>query len=198
MSLNYPLEMSFKILAVAPQIYIRDAAGEMQFYVKQKLFKLKEAIKIYSNDQQNELLYNITADRVIDFSARYNFSDAAGNPLGSTKRQGMKSLWRAHFDIFHGSEDTPALSIQEESVAVRMADGCANQIPFVGLFAGYFFNPTYLVTRPDGTVVMKLIKQPSLFEAKFSIEKVVEMDDLDEKRIVLSMIMMTLLEKNRG
>ena len=69
--MNYPLTMSFKILAVAPQIFIKDATGQEVMYVKQKLFKLKEAIQVFSDQSQSQLLYTINADRVLDFSARH-------------------------------------------------------------------------------------------------------------------------------
>ncbi|MDH5606652.1 MAG: hypothetical protein OEY93_07175 [Anaerolineae bacterium] len=198
MSHNYPLNVSFKILAMAPQMSITDASGSLIYYVKQKMLKLKEAVTVFGDQAQTQPLYKISADRIIDFSARYNFADAAGTPLGGVKRQGMQSLWKARYDIFQGDEQSPALTISEENVAVRLADGCLNQIPIVGLFAGYFLNPSYLVARPDGTGVMRISKQPALFEGKFKIDRLVELDEFEEKRILLSLIMMTLLERVRG
>lgn len=195
---KYPLEMVFKVVALAPQMSIRDADGNLVFYVKQKLFKLKEEVMVFADQEQTHVLYNINADRVIDFSARYNFADAAGTPLGGVKRQGVKSIWKAHYDIFQGDELTPVMTIQEENVWVRVADGCINSIPILNLFAGYFFHPAYLVSYPNGVNVMRLQKMPSLFEGKFKIEKLVELDDFDEKRALLSLMMMTMLERTRG
>jgi hypothetical protein len=183
---------------MAPQVSVRDASGALVFYMKQKLFKLKEAVSVFADEGQTQLLYTMSADRVIDFSARYRFADAAGNPLGSVKRKGMRSMWRAHYDIFQGDEEVAGLTIQEESVAIRFADGCVNQIPIVGLFAGYFFNPAYLVSRADGTIVMRLQKMPAFFEGKFQVEKLIELSEIEEKRILLSLMMMLLLERTRG
>ncbi len=69
--MNYPIELSFKLLALASQIYIRDGGGNLIGYCKQKMFKLKEDINIFADEGQTHLLYNIKADRVIDFSAKY-------------------------------------------------------------------------------------------------------------------------------
>ena len=33
-SMQYPLELTFKLLAFAPQISVTDAQGSLQFYVK--------------------------------------------------------------------------------------------------------------------------------------------------------------------
>jgi hypothetical protein len=198
MEYKYPLEMTFKIVALAPQMSIKDADGNLIFYVKQKLFKLKEEVSVFADSEQTQTLYKINADRVIDFSARYSFTDAVGSPLGAVKRQGMKSLWKAHYDVFQGNEVEPIVTIQEENVWVRVADGCLNNIPILNLFSGYFFHPSYLVTNTNGTSLIRLQKMPSLFEGKFKIEKLAEMDNLDEKRILLSLMMMTLLERTRG
>ena len=46
--MQYPLELKFKVLALAPQISVTDAGGQQIFYVKQKLFKLKEAVTVFA------------------------------------------------------------------------------------------------------------------------------------------------------
>lgn len=194
--LNYPLNISFKIAALAPQISVTDASGNLVFYVKQKLFKLKEAVTVFADAQQTQPLYTMNADRVLDFSARYNFADQVGNPLGAVKRQGMKSLWKARYDILDG--EAVVMTIQEENPWVRVLDGLINQIPIVGLFAGYVFHPAYLISRMDETVVMRVQKQPAFFEGKFTIEQQAAFTEAEEKRMMLSVLMMLLLERTRG
>ena len=97
--MKYPLNMRFKILGLAPQIYVTDAADENLFYVRQKLFKLKEAVKVYQDSSRSQVLYEINADRIIDFSAKYQFTDAQGQSLGAVGRKGMRSFFRASYDI---------------------------------------------------------------------------------------------------
>ena len=65
--LRYPLTMSFKIVALAPQFSIRDASGDLIAYVKQKLFKLKEAVTVYADERQTQAMYTLKADRILDF-----------------------------------------------------------------------------------------------------------------------------------
>jgi len=101
--MNYPLDLSFKLLALANQIAVTDAQGTLIFYVKQKMFKLKEAVTVFADKEQQRQLYSINADRVMDFSARYQIATANGESLGSVKRQGMKSLWKARYDISDGA-----------------------------------------------------------------------------------------------
>ncbi|MDZ8104366.1 MAG: hypothetical protein RM338_01895 [Nostoc sp. DedQUE12a] len=194
--MQYPLELTFKFWAFAPQISVVDGQGNLAFYVKQKLFKLKEAITIFADTEQTRPIYYIKADRIIDFSARYNFTDSNGNYIGSVKRRGLKSLWRARYDIFDG--DTTTLNIQEKNPWVKIADALFAEIPIVGMFTGYVFNPVYFVSRDDGTVVMRLEKIPTFLSRKFIIKAVDQLSDRQEQQILLSLMMMLLLERNRG
>ena len=131
---QYPLQLTFKLWAFAPQISVVDAQGNNQFYVRQKLFKLKEAINVFVDEQKTQILYNIKADRIIDFSAKYHFSDVNGTDMGAVKRRGLRSLWRARYDIFEG--ETIVMTIQEENPWVKIMDALFAEIPIVGLFTG--------------------------------------------------------------
>jgi uncharacterized protein YxjI len=194
--MQYPLELTFKLWALAPQISVADSQNNLVFYVKQKLFKLKEAITIFGDTERTRPLYYIKADRIIDFSACYDFTDSNGNYVGAVKRRGLKSLWKARYDIFDG--ESTNLSIQEQNPWVKVADALLAEIPILGLFTGYVFNPVYLVSRADGTVVMRLEKIPTFLSRKFIIKPVDQLSDREEKQVLLSLIMMLLLERHRG
>jgi len=195
--MNYPIELSFKLLALASQIYIRDANGNLLGYVKQKMFKLKEDINIFADEGQTQLMYNIKADRVIDFSAKYNFSDAQGNALGSIKRRGMRSIWRANYEIYN-AQDQQVMKVSEESGWVKVMDALVGELPIIGMFTGYFFNPSYIVTRMDDSPVARLKKQPAMFQGAFQLEPLAQVGGEEEVRLLLSVLTMTLLERLRG
>lgn len=194
--MNYPLQLSFKALALGQKLAVTDATGQLVLFVKQKAFKLKEEVAVYGDEAQTQALYGIRADRVMDFSARYSITDAGGALIGAVKRQGMKSLWRSRFDVFEG--DAAVMAIAEENPWVKVADAVLSGIPLLGIFSGYFFHPRYLVTRPDGSVVMSLEKLPAFLEGKFKIEKHLDLGEADERRALLSLLMMVLLERQRG
>ena len=194
--MQYPLEFNFKIWTLAPKISVTDSQGNLVFFVKQKLFKLKEAITVCADTEQTKLLYDIKADRIIDFSARYNFTDSNGAYIGSIKRRGLRSIWRSRYDIFDG--ETSNLVIQEENPWVKVLDALFQEIPIVGALSGYVLNPKYLVSRADGNVVMRLEKQPSFFSRKFTVKQVDQLSDREEKQVLLSLLMMILLERARG
>ena len=194
--MDYPLQLSFKLIAIARQVSVRDAGNNLICYVKQKAFKLKESITVFADSEQTRPLYTIQADRVLDFRARYNFADAAGNYLGSIKRQGMRSIWRAHYDVLDG--ESLEFTITEESAWTKVLDALIGEIPVLGMFTGYLFHPAYLVKRTNGAVVMRLEKQPAFFEGKFQITKHGDLDPREETRALLAIIMTVLLERSRG
>jgi len=195
--MNYPLQLSFEILSIAKKLSVVDASGKLCLFVKQKAFKLKESVTVFADVNQQVPMYELGADRIIDFSASYHFKEARGGAhLGSVKRQGMKSLWKARYDIVNGGG--PVLKIQETNPWAKVCDSLFGEIPILGMFSGYVFHPEYEVVREDGTSVMRLKKEPAFFQGKFSIEKLGAMSEEEETRILLSLIMMVLLEKQRG
>jgi uncharacterized protein YxjI len=195
--MNYPLQLSFKIMAIAKQLSIRDAAGTLIFYVKQKAFKLKDAVTIFADAEQQQPLYYINANKILDFSATYQFTDRAGALLGSIRRKGARSIWRASYDIYD-EHNNHVMSIKEENPWSKVFDGLLSEVPLVGMFTGFFFHPSYLVYRPDNSPVMRLKKQRAFFEGKFALDKLAELPPIDETRTLLALTMMLLLERMRG
>lgn len=195
--MNYPLELSFKILAIASQIYVRDANGILIGYVKQKLFKLKEDINVFADEGQTQHLFNIKADRVLDFSAKYNFTDAGGRYLGSVRRKGMRSIFKANYEICDPS-GVQVMQIHEENGWIKVVDALIGELPVIGMFTGYLFNPSYLVSRMDTTPVARLQKQPAFFEGKFQLSPQGQFSSDEESLVLLSVLTMTLLERARG
>ena len=159
-TLHFPLTLRMKLMALAPQFYVSDKSNRPSAYIKQKLFKLKEDIRVFADEQQNRLLYSIKADRIIDFNASYSLSDAqTGQALGALRRKGMRSLWKAAYEV-HDEDGQPLYFISEESAFMRLLDGIFSELPLIGLLSGYVFNPSYLVKDANGTTVMRMKKQP--------------------------------------
>jgi len=195
-AMQYPLEMRFKILTLAQQIAVQDANGKPIMYVKQKMFRLKEKVEVYTDSSLQKKLFDISADRIIDFSANYHFTAADGAEWGAVRRRGMRSLWSAHYEIIENNQVD--MEIKEENPWKRLLEGIVGDIPIVGFLFVYFLNPSYLITLANGTLALRVTKKPSIFERYFVIDKLTDLDSDDELRSLLSLIMMVLLEKDRG
>ena len=195
--IQFPVSLTFKISTLSNDYNVQDANGRTIAYVKQKMLKLVEDVSVYSDDSKSELIYKIKANKWLDFSAAYNFTNAAGTELGKVVRKGWASLWKARYEIYDENEKQDLL-IAEENAWVKVIDAVLVQIPVVGLVTGYIFNPSYIVTRPDGTPVVRLKKDPSFFGRKFTINKLAEFEKGEEERVILGLMMMILLERRRG
>jgi hypothetical protein len=167
--------------------------------VRQKAFKLREDVTVYADEAQTRPLYRIEADRVIDISAAYHFTDAGGTRLGHVQRRGMRSLWRAHYEIQPAGLDRAALEIHEENPWVKVVDGLLGEIPVLGILTGYLFHPAYRVARPRSeTPLLRAVKRPALLESRYRIERTGTLPEPEQVVALLSLLMMLLLERSRG
>jgi hypothetical protein len=196
--LQYPLTLSFKILALASQATVTDATGKTVLYTKQKLFKFREHVEIFTDNTRTTLLADIKTRKVIDWSARYYFTDAQGGAIGSVGRRGWRSIWRAHYETFNPGDDVPDFSIREENPGAKVADALLSEIPLLGFLSGYMFHPRYLASRSNGEGSMRLTKQPAFFEGRFQIDRIGQLTPREEMNLILSFMMLILLERRRG
>jgi len=89
----------FNFLSTGFHIY--DPQGNLAMYSKMKAFKLKEDIRLYTDESLETEVLTIQADRVIDFSASYAVKDATtGESVGAMKRAGLKSMLRDEWHVF--------------------------------------------------------------------------------------------------
>jgi hypothetical protein len=190
--LSYPLDLNFKIATIGTRIRIKDATGRQVAYVRKKKLKLKEDVRVYENENQSRLLFRMKADSMIDFSARYAVSGPDGHPIGAVGRRGMKSLWSSAY-VLVDAYDTEAGSIREENPWTKVLDGMMESLPLGGLF----FNPAYLAEM-YGRDVLRIQKQPSVLESSFRIEKLVDFSEDEEDLLLAGIVMMVLLERDRG
>ena len=196
-NLKFPISFKFNIGTFANDFTATDANGNTVAYVKQKLFRLKEAITIYSNTSRKKVAYTIAANSWLDFSAAYNIKDAQGTYIGKVARKGWTSIWKASYQIID-QHDKLQYYINENNPWVKVIDSAAGNIPILGFFTGYLFNPSYNVKDLKGETIVKLVKSPSFFGRKFKVKLIKPIDSDDDDRIMLSLMMLVLLERKRG
>ena len=108
----------FKIFGAAFTIY--DSYEGVAFYSKQKAFKLKEDIRLYTDESLETEVLSIQARNIIDFGAAYDVVDSAsGDKVGVLKRKGMKSIIKDEWVIMDDQDREIGL-IKEESVMLAL------------------------------------------------------------------------------
>ncbi len=107
-----------KILGAAFHIYEPD--GRLAFYSQLKAFKLKEDIRLYTDESMSTEALVIKARQILDFSAAYDVIDPATNEkVGALKRKGFKSILKDEWLIMD-SADNEIGSIKEDSMVLAL------------------------------------------------------------------------------
>ena len=196
-NLQYPLFLKFKLTTLSSDFTITDSNENSLAYVRQKMFKLKEDVVVFNNESKSQENFRIRANQWIDFNASYAITDSFGKNLGKIARKGMRSIWKATYNIFD-QNDTQKYKVQEENAWVKVLDGMVGEIPIIGMFTGYFLNPSYIVHDNNGKEIYRLRKMPSFFGRKFQLDQLNDIADEEETLVVLSLMMMVLLERAKG
>ncbi len=194
--LNYPLDLSFKIVTIGTRVRVTDAAGQLVAYVRKKKFKLKEDVGVYADEDQRKLLFRMKADRILDFGASYSVSTSNGAALGAVSKQGVRSLWKSSCTL-SDAQNTVIGAIHEENPWTKVLDGLMETIPFGDALGGLFFNPAYLADL-RGAPVLRLRKERTVLESRFTVEKLGAFSVEEEELLLAGLIMMVLLERDRG
>lgn len=194
---NYPINFIFNISTLSNDFTATNSQGKTIAYVKQKMFKLKEDITVYSNENKTQVNYKINADRWIDFSAAYSIKNSSDAEIGKIARKGWKSIWKAEYEIINKHQKLK-YHIKEDNAWIKVLDGLLGQIPVLNFFTGYFFNPSYSVIDLQNKPILRMKKEASFFGRKFQVTKLVSTDIEDDESILLSLMMMVLLERRKG
>ena len=195
--MNYPVELNFKKIALAQQATLTDAGGNSIAYARQKMFKLKEELEVFEDKTKSKRVCTIKANKVLDFSAAYNFFTENEQSFGSIQRKGLYSIWKATY-LLNEASGSQYATIKEEKPFAKVVDSLLGGLPFVGLVCNYIFNPSYILTLEDGTELFRLTKAPSFWGTLFKIDKLTDVTPDNEIRCMMSLLMVVFLEKSRG
>ena len=172
-----------KILGEEFHIYTDDNQEVMVGYSKQKALKLKEDIRVYSDESQSQGLLNIKARGILDFwSMSYDFIDPnTGEELGGIKRHGGKSILQYSFSIYDANEQ-PYGEVKEDSM---MNSLIRKFVPF----AKYAFPQKFAFTCP-GQPTINFTQKINPIIQKLSIE--IPEDSSIDRRVILGAAMIII------
>lgn len=94
-----------QVFALTGKFRFYDPLGNLVMFSEQKMFKLREDIRVYSNENKTEEVLSIKARQIIDFSAAYDVVDTAMNQkVGTLRRQGWNSMLRDEWQVLDANE----------------------------------------------------------------------------------------------
>ena len=97
-----------------------DPAGQQILFSRQKAFKLREDIRVWSGDDMQTELLRIAARQIVDFSAAFDVIDSTTQTkVGAVKRKGLKSIVRDEWILMDANDQEIGL-FQEDSVGMAI------------------------------------------------------------------------------
>jgi uncharacterized protein YxjI len=103
-----------KIFGAAFHIY--DEQGSVVGYCKQKAFKLKEDIRLYTDESMSDPLLTLAARSILDFGATYDITMPDGTQIGSLRRKGLKSTFLKDEWIIFDSTSSEIGTLKEKNL----------------------------------------------------------------------------------
>lgn len=105
-----------QIMALTGKLRLYNPAGSLVMFTQQKMFKLKEDIRVYSDESRSQELLYIQARSFLDFSAAYDVYDSlTSEHVGVICRRGWQSLARDQWNILDAGEQ-PLACLQEDTL----------------------------------------------------------------------------------
>jgi len=109
-----------QVIALTGKLRIYNSQSQLVLYIEQKMFRLKEDIRVYSDETKTRELLNIQARQIIDFSAYYDVFDSMyTTKIGGLRRRGFRSMVQDEWEVFD-SQDKPLGILKEDSLSYAL------------------------------------------------------------------------------
>ncbi len=176
----------FTFLGNAFRIY--DTDGALQFFVKQRAFKLRETIRVYRDEAQTQERLSIQARHVLDFSTTYDVSDSrTGQALGAARRKGIKSLFRDEWELLSPGGEVIG--------SVEEAGGLLSILR--RLFSALRFVPQKYRVTVGGQLEGRIEQRFSIFRPTYDADFSAGTGGLDPRMGVAIMVLLLAIESRR-
>jgi len=173
----------FKLLGNAFHIY--NPSGNLEFYVEQKAFKLKEAITVYRSEAKQEPALLIQARSVMDFSGIYDVTTPDGQTVGALKREGLKSMLRDEWTILDAGGQEIGKIMEDSMLKAMLRRFLSNLIP-----------ESFTVTI-GGQEVADFDQHFNPFVAKYDIDFSKDTEHVLDRRLGIAAVVMLLAIEGR-
>lgn len=89
-----------QVFALTGKFRVFDPSGNLLLFSEQKMFRLKEDIRVYADETKTREVLAIKARQIIDFSAAFDVFDSTTNQkVGALRRKGLASMLRDEWEV---------------------------------------------------------------------------------------------------
>ncbi len=175
------------VFAIGGAFRIMDEGGNLLLYSRQKLFKLKEDIRVFDNTDMKREILNIKARQIIDFSAAYDVIDSqTQEKVGALRRRGFKSMFRDSWEILEKNDNLFAAVKEDNPVLALLRRWFLNIIP-----------QTYIIESATGQPLGTIKQKFNLFIHKFDIDFSIDQGKVLDRRLGIAAVILLLAIEGR-
>jgi uncharacterized protein YxjI len=109
-----------QVFALTGKLRFYNPQDELVLFSEQKMFKLREDIRVFSDEQKTQEVLSIKARQIVDFSAAYDVVDSmTGEKVGTLRRKGLKSILRDEWEVLDANGQVVG-ALFEDSIGLAM------------------------------------------------------------------------------
>ena len=215
---QYPISMSFSVLAMAPDIEVKDAKGQVLFRATKKLISSKEEIEVISG---GKLFYKVISQesRITDIPSNWDVMRANGEVMAVIKDDYLSALDGVKFvgnsplnDMLQMGAHRAAHMNSAKMYWLTDTDGnrigsiapdtkslLFQQLPFDQLirktpFAYRLIAPRYFIQLGDKTV-MTMQKKVTLLTDIYNVQAIEQLPETQERILICSALLAIIYER---
>ncbi len=109
-----------QVFALAGKFRVYEPGGKLVLFSEQKMFKIREDIRVYSDESKTQEVLTIKARQIMDFSAAYDVVDSTtGQKVGALRRRGLASILRDEWEVLDVGDNVVG-KLFEDSMALAL------------------------------------------------------------------------------
>lgn len=103
-----------QVFALTGKFRFYDPLGNLVLFSQQKMFRLREDIRVYADEDKTQEVLMIKARQIIDFSAAFDVVDSAtGQKVGALRRKGFKSILRDEWEVLDAGDNVTGMLFED-------------------------------------------------------------------------------------
>ena len=107
-------------IALTGKFRFYDPAGRLVMFSEQKMFRLREDIRVYDGEDKAREVLSVKARQIMDFSAAYDVVDTEMNQkVGVLRRKGLRSILRDEWEVLDANDHVIG-QLFEDSVGLAL------------------------------------------------------------------------------
>lgn len=176
-----------KVFDLVPQFFIYDDQGQMIGYCRQKLFKFREEMILYTDRSREKELLRIKARQIIDFAATYDVKLPNGEIIGSLRRKGLKSTFVRDEYLVFDERNAQIATLQEDSTFRALVRRLVD-------YASFFMPQKFHLSDMGGREIARFRQHFNPFVFRIGVAVLEEDEKLDDLMLIAIAVLAAVIE----